>query len=169
MKKSNFLIIIFLMLFFIHTNFDFAQDLTHCSWGISAVVNNSQADLLFPIWIGNLNTLAPSIGIVNIGDINTDISAGLVFHHYIRYNDNFSPIIGLRVGGIFESPKTGPGTSDFILGALGGGEYFFSCNFSIGIEAQLNLTFSDKLSSRFGNPGGTTFNTGSVIYATVYF
>lgn len=169
MKKSTFSIIVLLTFFLINTNSNFAQELSHGSWGISATVNNSQADLLFPVWLGKYNTIAPAIGIFGISDVNTDLSVGIVYHHYIKYNSNFSPIIGGRVGGIFGIPKNGDGTTDWIIGLLGGGEYFFSSNFSVGLEAQFNLAFSDKYSTRFGNPDGTNFNTGSVIFATVYF
>ncbi|MEA1987436.1 MAG: hypothetical protein U9N76_08115 [Candidatus Marinimicrobia bacterium] len=46
---------------------------------------------------------------------------------------------------------------------------FFDKNISIGIEAQGNATFSDKESTRFGNPGGISFNTGTVIIGSIYF
>ncbi len=60
-------------------------------------------------------------------------------------------------------------SSSSLSSSFAGGEYFFSSSFSVGIEAQLNLTFSDKNSVRFANPGGTNLNTGSVIYASIYF
>ncbi len=167
--KKNLVASVLLIIFLCFSNYNYGQSPAHGSWGISAVVNSSQADLLFPFWLGNSNTLAPSIGIVGISGVNTDISAGLVFHHYINFMNNFAPIIGARAGAIFGSPKNGNSTTDIIVGMLGGGEYFFSSNFSMGIEAQFNIVFSDKSSNRFGNPGGENFNTGSVIFATVYF
>jgi hypothetical protein len=46
---------------------------------------------------------------------------------------------------------------------------FFDPHFSIGVEAQMNVRSSDNDSSRFGNPGGTNFNTGSAVTANIYF
>jgi hypothetical protein len=169
MKKYLNLFMVSILMIFLSANLNFAQNLSHGSWGISAAVNNSQADLLFPIWLGNSSTIAPGIGVFGLSDIYTDLSAGLVYRYYFKSNSNFSPIIGARAGAIIGIPKTGEGTTDWVAGILGGGEYFFSGNFSVGIEAQFNLAFSDKFSTRFGNPDGTSFNTGSVIFATVYF
>ncbi len=169
MKKHFLSVVVILVGVLSITSINYAQMLSHGSWGISAVVNGAQADILFPIWTGNLNTIAPSIGVANIGGVNTDIAAGLVYHHYIAYTSNFAPIIGFRAGAIFGIPKVGTSTTDWIAGLLGGGEYFFSKNFSMGIEAQLNFDFSAKLSNRFGNPGGVNYNTGTVLFATVYF
>ncbi len=169
MKKSFAPIVALILFFFSYANNNFAQELSHGSWGFSAVVNSSQADILIPIFLDDYNSLAPSVGVIHASDINTDISVGLVYHHYFFYSKNFSPIIGLRGGAIFGSPNGGTSTTDFIWGGLAGGEYFFSSNFSIGIEVQLNLTISDNNSSRFGNPGGANFNTGSIIYASIYF
>jgi len=50
-----------------------------------------------------------------------------------------------------------------------GGEYYISEHFSVGIEAQGNLTKSDKNSGRFGNPGGVNINLATMIFATMYF
>lgn len=66
-------------------------------------------------------------------------------------------------------PDDGDPITDYIVGLLGGGEYFFSANFSVGIEGQLNISISDENSSRFSNPKGTNVNTASVIFATIYF
>jgi len=50
-----------------------------------------------------------------------------------------------------------------------GAEYFFDKHFSIGVEAQGNVTVSDMNSFRFGNPDGTNFNTATMVTANVYF
>ncbi len=169
MKKYFIEIFTLLILVLFSINNNFAQNLSHGSWGISAAVNGTETDIVFPIWTDNTNYIAPAIGLTSIGSINTDISAGVVFHHYIEFNSHFSPFYGLRGGAIFGMPKTGTGTTDGIAGILAGGEYFFNKHFSIGVEAQLNFTFSDKNSARFGNPGGTNINTGTLVYASVYF
>ncbi len=167
MKK---ILIIFITLFSVlYSNISSAQQLSHGSFGISAAFNGTQGDILIPIWLNNNNSLAPAIGVVNIGKSYTDLSIALVYHHYFPYSESFSPLLGFRGGALLGLPDPGTGTTDYLFGLAGGGEYFFSPNFSIGIEAQLNFSFSDKRSARFGNPGGTTINTGSVIFAAVYF
>jgi len=169
MKKLFFLFAGILLVSFVTSKNMYAQELSHGNFGISAAFNGLQGDILFPIWAGNYNTIAPTIGVMSIGDNYTDLSLGLVFHHYIPYSQNFSPFLGLRGGALIGMPSTGDGTTDYFFGVNGGGEYFFSPQFSVGIEAQLNFTFSDDHSARFGNPGGTNFNTGSVIFAAIYF
>ena len=69
----------------------------------------------------------------------------------------------------FLSPKDSKGTTDFLAGITLGGEYFIHPQFSFGIEAQLNATFSDNSSYRFNNPGGTNLNTATAILANIYF
>lgn len=169
MKTFLFFIVVFLTIFISVSNTIPAQELSHGNFGISAVFNSTQGDILFPIWVGGYNTIAPSIGVVNIQDQFTDLSLGLVYHHYFPFNKNFAPFLGLRGGALLGTPESGNGTTDYLLGVGGGGEYFLSPNFSVGIEAQLNFTFSDEKSVRFGNPGRTNINTGSVIFASVYF
>jgi hypothetical protein len=169
MKKFIISIMLLIFLIILNSNNIFAQELSHGKFGISAAANAAQADISLPIWAGNYNSIAPSIGIVNVEESYTDLSLALVYHHYFKYNKNFSPFLGIRGGALLNLPESGTKTTDYLLGIAGGGEYFFSSNFSVGIEAQLNFTFSDENSTRFGNPGGTNFNTGSVIFAAVYF
>jgi hypothetical protein len=169
MKKYVANTFIFFAILFMNLNINYAQEINHGSWGISAAVNGTETDIVFPIWTDNSNYIAPAIGLTSIGSVNTDLSAAVVFHHYIEFDSHFSPFYGFRGGAIFGMPKTGTSTTDGIAGLLAGGEYFFNEHFSMGVEAQLNFTFSDKNSGRFGNPGGTNINTGTLVYASVYF
>jgi hypothetical protein len=158
-----------IILILVSPGINYAQELSHPSFGITAAVNGSQGDLLFSLWPDNYNSIAPSIGLVNVENSYTDLSLGLAYHHYFRYTKNFSPFLGGRAGILLHMPESGTETSDFFAGIGGGGEYFLSSNFSFGVEAQLNFVFSDENSLRFGNPGGTNINTGTVIFASVYF
>lgn len=169
MKKAFFSATTVIILMLLNPGINYAQELTHSSFGITAAVNATQGDLLFPMWTDNYNLVAPSIGLVNIEKSYTDLSLGLAYHHYFRYKENFAPFISGRVGLLLYLPASGTETSDYFAGLGGGGEYFFSSNFSIGVEAQLNFVFSGENSLRFGNPGGTNINTGTVIFASVYF
>lgn len=55
------------------------------------------------------------------------------------------------------------------MGGAVGAEAFLVPSFSLGVEAQLNATFSDDNSARFGNPGNLNLNTAAAVTATVYF
>ena len=58
---------------------------------------------------------------------------------------------------------------DFIAGFTGGAEYFLDDNLSIGIEFQLNSSFSDEYSFRFGNPDKMNMNTASAVTLSIYW
>ena len=145
------------------------------SFGISALVQDSQFDILLPYVFEGSVSLAPAIGFSYASEIGSDISLGFVSRFYL--NDNsVKPFLGGRAGVIIFSPskdknsQTDPlTTTDVVLGLLGGGEYFLNDGFSFGVEAQLNVAVSDENSSRFGNPGGVNVNTGAAVFATVYF
>jgi len=145
-----------------------AQDNSR-TWGVSASIQENQFDILFPIWTGENNVIAPSIGAMYIEDSGTDLRLGLLDRIYFNATKTIKPFLGLRAGVLLSLPDGGENVADYIIGLLGGGEYFFSNHFSVGVEAQLNMSISDENSSRFGNPGGTNINTATAIFATIYF
>lgn len=145
-----------------------AQDNTR-TWGVSASIQENQFDILFPIWTGENNVIAPSVGAIYIEDSGTDLRLGLLDRIYFNATKSLKPFLGLRAGVLLSLPDGGDNATDFIIGLLGGGEYFFSNHFSVGVEAQLNMSISDENSNRFGNPGGTNINTATAIFATIYF
>lgn len=166
MKKFDFIFTAILCMVF-SMNLK-AQDETR-TWGISASIQQNQFDILFPIWTGGNNVIAPSIGAIYIEDSGTDLRLGLLDRIYFNTTKSLKPFLGLRAGVLFSLPDGGDNATDYIIGLLGGGEYFFSKNFSVGVEAQLNMSISDENSNRFGNPGGTNINTATAIFATIYF
>ena len=145
-----------------------AQEELSSRIGLSAVLQDAQLDIQLPIWLGSKVSLSPAIGLVYVGDSGSDIRIGVVPRIYTR-KTKLSPFTSLRFGVLLFNPKEGDGATDIFLGIGFGGEYFFDKHFSMGVEAQLNLTISDENSNRFGNPGGNNVNTGSVIFATIYF
>lgn len=166
MKKNNLILAVILCVVFMSVIN--AQE-NNRTWGISAAIQDTQLDILFPIWTGANNVIAPAIGVIYIGESGTDLRIGLLDRIFFNATENIKPFIGLRAGALFTMPDEGDTVTDYIVGVLGGGEYFFSDNFSVGVEAQLNMSISDEESGRFGNPGGTNINTATALFATVYF
>ena len=166
MKKIHFIFAAILCL--VYTMSSSAQDDTR-TWGVSASIQENQFDILFPIWTGVNNVIAPSIGAMYIEDSGTDLRLGLLDRIYFNATKTIKPFLGLRAGILLSLPKGNDNATDYIIGLLGGGEYFFSKNFSVGVEAQLNMSISDDNSSRFGNPGGINVNTATAIFATIFF
>jgi len=173
-KRSAILILVVLGILFFDNSY--SQDSTETnSFGISALVQDSQFDILFPILLSKSAVLAPAVGFLYASGAGTDISFGLVGRFYLS-NQIVKPFLGGRAGFILFTPASNDegqaepeSTTDVSVGFLAGGEYFINDSFSFGIEAQLNATISDENSSRFGNPGGTNINTGAAVFATVYF
>jgi len=164
-KKTFFSALFFLL---IHIQIVKAQEETPRKIGLSALITTSQLDILVPIWVAEKIVLAPALSTQFVQDAGSDIGIGLVPRYYFK-TEKLAPYIGGRVGAFFNIPKEGDNSTDLLLGLSFGGEYFFNRNFSLGVEAQGNFTFSGENSSRFGNPGGVNFNTGSAIIANIYF
>jgi len=173
--KISYLAVVFIMVFISSTQMFSQEDLNKKSFGISALVQDGQFDIMLPFVIAKSIIVAPAIGFASVSDAATDISIGFVSRFYLN-DKKVRPFLGGRAGILIFSPSKQDGssidpesTTDFILGFLAGGEYFLDEGFSFGVEAQLNASFSDKYSSRFGNPGGVNLNTGAAVFATVYF
>jgi hypothetical protein len=135
--------------------------------GISAALQDFQLDFTVPIWAADRIVIAPSFGLVRASNLATDWTLGGTLRVYLS-KEKLSRYLGTRYGALILSPKDRDSLTDHILGFFLGGEYFFDSRFSIGGELQLNFTFSDDLSNRFGHPGGTIINTATAIYATFY-
>jgi hypothetical protein len=142
--------------------------------GLSASVQAGQFDIALPVWTSPSLALIPSVGFDLAQDVGTDLRVGLAARFYRRVAE-VSPYFGVR-GGLLRfspaEPEDGPeldSTIDFLVGGAFGAEAFLLPAFSLGVEAQLNATFSAEESARFGNPGNLNVNTGAAVTATVYF
>lgn len=168
--KKNKIIYLFLLLN-LSVISSFAQNSRNI--GLTASIQDNQFGILIPIRFSNMITIAPAFSVQYAEKIGTDFSIGLVPKFYLK-NEKLSPYFGLKFGAAINKPSSDNEIDndtkiDIIGGIAFGAEYFFDDNFSIGVEAQGNLTQSDKKSIRFGNPDGTNFNTATMITATVYF
>ena len=136
--------------------------------GLSAAIQKSQLDITVPVWIGANNVILPSIYAIYSEDIAGEVGIG------IGYRSNFNnkkaiPYAGFRIGALILMPKGGDSRTDLIAGPFFGGEYFIGDEFSAGVEAQINVSKSQKNSFRFGNPDNININTATLVYVTFYF
>lgn len=171
MSKESILTMIFAAIIIIQFSHQWVlaqNEDTNPQFGISAAFQSSQLDILVPFWVGKMVSLAPAVKFSSVSESSRDIGIGIVPRFYIK-RDKASPFISLRAAILFYYPKDDEVINDYLLGMGAGGEYFFDPNFSIGIEAQLNLTKSDKRSTRFNNPNGTNINTATAIFGSIYF
>lgn len=137
-----------------------AQDIPDAGTiGLSASIQGSQTDLVVPIWVNDGFSIAPLIGIESVEDNFTRFRVGVKPRFYQDMGSNFGTYVGAQ--GILShiSPDFGPNDTDFILGALGGGEYFLSSHFSFGIEGQLNFILDEQ----------NELSTGAAVTGTYYF
>jgi hypothetical protein len=137
--------------------------------GLSTAIQESQFDILLPMWLSNRVVLAPAFSAVWVEDGGQDISLGFNLRKYDDPRRKVTPYYGGRFGALMNMPKGGDTVTDYLFGVMLGGEFFLVRQFSFGIEAQINATFSNRNSTRFGNPGGVNINTGSVFVANIYF
>jgi len=167
-RISYFYCLILILCIFFISNLLAQRNTRPTKFGLSAVIQDSQFDILVPFWISPKTTIAPGIRFLSISNSSKDIGIGLVPRFYFNTN-KLSPFLSFKGAILIYSSEESETVNDYLLGAGLGGEYFFDPHFSVGIEAQLNFTISAETSTRFNNPGGTNINTASVIFASIYF
>lgn len=131
------------------------------SIGLSASFQGNQTNLMLPIWTTDDIVIAPVFGIVHESDSFTTLNLGVKPRFYRDLGTNFASYIGFQGLLQYTSPQVGDEITDFLLGANGGGEYFFNPHFSVGVEGQLNLLIRDNDDNRLA--------TGAAITGSYYF
>ncbi len=139
----------------------FAQNQPTGNIGLTASLQGGQTNLQVPIWVADNVAVAPIFGLNYQQDNFTTINIGVTPRFYQNLDNNFGSYIGAR--GIIQhtSPEVGDNDTDIVIGPTGGGQYFFSEHFSIGVEGQLNFLLNDNGSNRI--------STGAAIMGTYYF
>jgi len=129
--------------------------------GLSASLQNNQTNLEIPIWASRNIVIAPMIGITYQEHNYTSVNIGFAPRFYQYMGNNFASYVGAQ--GMIQqtSPNSGSDITNVVLGALGGGQYFLSNHFSLGVEGQLNYLFNEN--------GGDILSTGTAIRGSVYF
>lgn len=136
--------------------------------GLRVNLQSEQLDITLPYFLEYDVEFAPSLSVIHAGKIGTDLGFGLSLRKYLK-TTKVSPFIGVRGGLLWYIPDGEDSTYDYIVGLCGGSEYFFDHNLSVGVEFQLNSSFSDKYSYRFGNPGEVIINTASAVSVSIYW
>ncbi|MFO7868257.1 MAG: hypothetical protein R6U95_03040 [Bacteroidales bacterium] len=141
--------------------------------GLSASIQESQYGIIIPIRFNDKFGLAPAFTVMTAQNNGSDLGFSLAVRFYNK-KENISPYFGLRFGTLIYIPSSTnqinkDNTIDILGGIAYGGEYYFSDKFSCGIEAQGNITKSDKNSDRLGNPDGINFNLGTMLFFSIYF
>jgi len=136
--------------------------------GISAALQDKQVAFNVPIWVNSSFVIAPAVQFISVSDVATDFGFGVSLRMNTR-EGKAVPYVGLMGGVLLLSPENGDSMTDIVIGPNFGGEYFIDDHFSFGVEFQVNISFSDERSVRFGNPDGTNINTAAVALASFYF
>ncbi len=129
--------------------------------GISASLQSNQTNLKIPIWAAENVVIAPIFGLIHEFDSNTTLNLGISPRFYQDLGDNFASYVGGQ--GILQrvSPEFGNERTNFLIGTVGGGEFFPDEHFSIGVEGQLNYFVDDG--------GDDTISTAAALTGTFYF
>lgn len=130
--------------------------------GLSASLQSNQTNLKVPIWASENIVIAPIVGISHQDDNFTSFNIGLTPRFYQSLGNDFATYIGAQ--GIVQHTSVdgaGDDNSDFLIGALGGGEYFLDEHFSLGVEGQLNFLFEEN--------DDNSIYTAAAVVGTFYF
>ena len=141
--------------------------------GLSASIQSNQFGISIPIWLNGKNSLIPSFSVNVAESLGSELGIGLSLRSYLNQN-RIRPYLSPGVGVLFSLPSDAEDEDaetavDLVFGFGFGGEYFLSRNFSFGVEAGVNVSSSDEISNRFGNPGNINVNTATQVLVNVYF
>ena len=138
-------------------------------FGLTASIQTGQAEILVPIWVGDVTTIAPGFRfnfVENGSTFGTDlIQLGLLIapRFYIDM-PRVAPYFTIRGGVLFNFINDFDDFIDIFLGVGFGGEYFINPKFSLGVEAQLTGFVSDISGSDL-----IVIRTSAGVHANVYF
>ncbi len=127
--------------------------------GITASVQSGQTNLLFPYRVTDQVAIAPMIGFRSVENGLTTLQVGIKPQFFRAIGNDFATYLG-GLGMIrIDSPNVGDNDSSFVLGFNGGGEYYLSSHFSLGVEGLVNIVLDNQ----------NSISTGAAVNATFYF
>ena len=174
MKRNGTLVFLMLFLLLICSNASAQQSQQQTinrSFGLGAYFNESQAIFLIPLWVSGKMAIVPNFGFIHQAQkdpfpSSTLIDFGVMLRFYqkmARVAPYFAVGTKYQVANI-ENGGSGSTNSIDIMGCLAfGGEFFLHNQFSIGIEAALNVLFPDD------NTLSAVVFTNTGFIAIVYF
>lgn len=127
--------------------------------GVRASIQASQTDLLFPYRISNDVAIAPLIGFQSVENGLTTLRVGIKPQFFRTIGNDFATYLGGLAVIRLDSPNVGDNNTSFILGFNGGGEYYLSSRFSLGVEGLVNIILDNN----------NAIGTGAAVAATYYF
>ncbi len=142
--------------------------LTSARFSAEPLQRRGQTDIGFPVWASKKLVVTPSLSVVHVSNFATDVGFVLAVR-VIHGGDKAVPYYGVRAGALHQSPHEGKALTDYLVGGTFGGECSLQDHFSVGVEAQVNVVFSDEHSYLFGNPYGTNINTAAAVMAYLLF
>jgi len=154
---------------------DEVKETSNVRVGLTASLTNPHLDIILPIYFGNTFSIAPAFGFASVEDIGSDVSLGFVMRSY-QVKSSISKYVGLGlammksksdVDSVF--PTSYETQTDLLVSPQVGVEKNFDSSFAIGISAQVNIVKPDKNSFRLGYPDKLLINTGTSLYATLFF
>ncbi|MBD3615828.1 MAG: outer membrane beta-barrel protein [Gracilimonas sp.] len=120
-----------------------------------------QTSIEVPYMLNQSFSLAPYIGINSTQDQTTNIAIGIRPRFYTGMTNAISPYFTGTLGFSNTSfSNVNNSVTDFNLGVGYGAEYFFSDQFSVSADGNLNLLFGDS---------ATNFSTMARVSASIYF
>ncbi|WP_421774530.1 outer membrane beta-barrel protein [Gracilimonas sp.] len=130
------------------------------SFGIRANLTG-QNSIEMPYMLNESFSLAPYIGFSTTQDQSTNVGIGIRPRYYTSTSNALSTYFTGTLGFTNTSfSNANNSITDFNLGVGYGAEYFFSDQFSISADANLNSRFGDS---------ATNLSTGARVSATFYF
>lgn len=140
----------------------FAQtgNATQRKWGLSASIQGGQGEIMVPIWLGATRVIAPLLGVIFRDGIGTTLMPGAMLRFYSGEIQRVTPYFGVGGGASIFSPKVGPSTTDLYGRGVWGAEFFMHSQFSIGVEARVEVVRPDA--------GGTNISTGTAVHVNIY-
>jgi len=174
MKKTFLALLFGVSSILCHGQEDNGPDVQNMSGvGLSAAIQSNQFGISIPIWLNGKNSVIPSFSVNVAESLGSEFGIGLNLRSYLNEN-RIRPYVSPGVGFLFTFPSESEDEDsetalDLVFGFGFGGEYFLSRNFSFGVEAGVNVSSSDEISNRFGNPGNINVNTATQVLVNVYF
>ena len=140
--------------------------------GIGLSATDATPTFTLNFWLNNTMRMEPSLAIARLspdgGDSYTRITPGLGYFYCLKPGSSIRPYFGARVL-MDMSAFDGETYTDYLAAPTIGAEYFFSDNFSVRGDYQVQFIFANDNYSRNLPVGSTAIETASFLGVNFYF